>query len=124
MTPVMVSLNLWLLVVLQVEEIHFQGEEIDEVHSATSCYFVSHRSYSTTGRDETKTNNRQISVPDNVARPSKVLKTEPPDTDDFPGFEVDQNGYMHVYTDGACENNGRVGAKAGIGVWFADNHPL
>ena len=112
------------LVVLQVEEIHFQGEEIDEVHSAMSCYFVSHRSYSTTGRDETKTNKRKISVPDKVAGPSKVLKIEPPDTDDFTEFVVDQNGYVHVYTDGACENNGRAGAKAGIGVWFADNHPL
>jgi len=113
---------------LQVEEIHFQGEEIDEVHSIMSCYFVSHRSYSTTSRDETKTNKRKISVPDTVARPLKVLKIEPPDTDDkvddFPGFEVDQNGYVHVYTDGACENNGRAGAKAGIGVWFADHHPL
>jgi hypothetical protein len=93
-----------------------------------SCYFVYHRSYSTTARDETKTNKRKISVSDEVAGPSKVLKIEPPDTDDktddFPGFEVDQNGYVHVYTDGACENNGRVGAKAGIGVWFADNHPL
>ncbi|XP_044257007.1 ribonuclease H1 isoform X2 [Tribolium madens] len=32
--------------------------------------------------------------------------------------------YVIVYTDGACENNGRWGAKAGIGVWFGDNHPL
>lgn len=89
---------------------------------------TSARSYSTTSRDETKTNKRKISVPDTVARPLKVLKIEPPDTDDkvddLPGFEVDQNGYVHVYTDGACENNGRVGAKAGIGVWFADHHPL
>jgi hypothetical protein len=92
-----------------------------------SCYFVFHRSYSTTGRDETKTNKRKLSVPD-IAGPLKVLKIEPPDTYDkpcdFPGFEVDQNGYVHVYTDGACENNGRAGARAGIGVWFADNHPL
>lgn len=85
---------------------------------------TSARSYSTTGRDKTKSSKRKISVPNEVAGPSKVLKIEPPDTDDFPGFEVDQNGYVHVYTDGACENNGRVGARAGIGVWFADNHPL
>lgn len=71
-------------------------------------------------------------MPGTEAGPSKVLKVEPPDADDktyskkdvFPGFEVDENGYVHVYTDGACENNGRVGARAGIGVWFADNHPL
>lgn len=86
------------------------------------------RSYSTSGADETRTNKRKISVPDKETGPSKVLKVEPPDTDEktdvFPGFEVDQNGYVHVYTDGACENNGKVGARAGIGVWFADNHPL
>lgn len=29
-----------------------------------------------------------------------------------------------MYTDGACENNGRAGAKAGIGVWFGENHAL
>jgi hypothetical protein len=96
-----------------------------------SCYFVSHRSYSTASRDETKTNKRKISARDKEAGPSKVLKVEPPDADDkmdskifLPGFEVDQNGYVHVYTDGACENNGRAGARAGIGIWFADDHPL
>lgn len=28
-----------------------------------------------------------------------------------------------VYVDGACENNGRANAKAGIGVWFGSNDP-
>jgi ribonuclease HI len=36
----------------------------------------------------------------------------------------ENNGYVVVYTDGACENNGKPGAKAGIGVWFGNNHPL
>lgn len=128
MPQMMVSPTSWLLVVLNIEEIHFQGRETDEVHSAMSCYFVSYRLYSTTGSDKTRTNKRKICVTDTEAGASKVLKVEPPDTNDkagdFPGFEVDQNGYVHVYTDGACQNNGRVGAKAGIGVWFADNHPL
>ncbi len=26
----------------------------------------------------------------------------------------------YVYTDGACSNNGRAGAKAGIGIWFGE----
>ena len=34
------------------------------------------------------------------------------------------DGFVVVYTDGACENNGRKGAKAGIGVWFGENNPL
>ncbi|CAL8233982.1 unnamed protein product [Boreogadus saida] len=29
-----------------------------------------------------------------------------------------------VYTDGCCSNNGRKGAKAGIGVYWGPNHPL
>lgn len=35
-----------------------------------------------------------------------------------------ENGYVVVYTDGACENNGKSNAKAGIGVWFSDGNPL
>jgi hypothetical protein len=88
-----------------------------------SCYFVFHRSYSTAGSTKRKCSSSDESGP------SKVVKVEPPDSDyendsKSSGFEMDTNGYVHVYTDGACANNGRVGARAGIGVWFADNHPL
>lgn len=37
---------------------------------------------------------------------------------------ADVNDYVVVYTDGACLNNGKPNAKAGIGVWFGDNNPL
>jgi ribonuclease HI len=30
----------------------------------------------------------------------------------------------YVYTDGACSNNGRPNAKAGIGIYFSENNPL
>lgn len=33
-------------------------------------------------------------------------------------------GYVVVYTDGSCLNNGKPDAKAGIGVWFGANNPL
>lgn len=33
-------------------------------------------------------------------------------------------GFVKVYTDGACTKNGKMGAKAGIGVWFNEDHPL
>ncbi|KAJ8925002.1 hypothetical protein NQ315_001167 [Exocentrus adspersus] len=46
---------------------------------------------------------------------SKKLKTV--------NFNKDDD-YVVVYTDGACENNGKANAKAGIGVWFGDAHPL
>lgn len=39
-------------------------------------------------------------------------------------YDIDSNGYVNVYTDGACSSNGKKKAKAGIGVWFGDNHPL
>ncbi|KAF5272782.1 hypothetical protein FQA39_LY07809 [Lamprigera yunnana] len=37
---------------------------------------------------------------------------------------VRESGFVVVFTDGACENNGKKNARAGIGVWFDDNHPL
>lgn len=39
-------------------------------------------------------------------------------------FNKDENGFVIVYTDGACERNGQKNAKAGLGVWFGPNHPL
>lgn len=39
------------------------------------------------------------------------------------GFLVNPFGAVVAYTDGACTNNGKAGAKAGIGVWFNHNHP-
>ena len=34
------------------------------------------------------------------------------------GFQVDGDGFVIVYTDGACFRNGQPDAQAGIGVWF------
>jgi ribonuclease HI len=35
-----------------------------------------------------------------------------------------RNGdYVVCYTDGACLGNGQYGARAGIGVYFGDDHP-
>ncbi|KPU77043.1 uncharacterized protein Dana_GF28124 [Drosophila ananassae] len=39
-------------------------------------------------------------------------------------FEIDAEGYVIVYTDGSCINNGRPGACAGYGVYFGPNHKL
>ncbi|RZF44959.1 hypothetical protein LSTR_LSTR001920 [Laodelphax striatellus] len=43
---------------------------------------------------------------------------------DASGFLISPDGVVIVYTDGACSNNGRSGARAGIGVWFNHSHPL
>lgn len=39
-------------------------------------------------------------------------------------FLEDADGFVHVYTDGSCEGNGRDNAVAGLGVYFAEGHPL
>ena len=39
-------------------------------------------------------------------------------------YIVDKDGYVNVYTDGACSSNGRDNSRAGIGVWFGDKHPM
>lgn len=39
-------------------------------------------------------------------------------------FLEDAAGFVHVYTDGSCEGNGKFAAAAGLGVYFNDNHSL
>lgn len=39
-------------------------------------------------------------------------------------FQEDSKGYVHVYTDGSCEGNGKSTAVAGLGVYFGENHAL
>lgn len=39
-------------------------------------------------------------------------------------FLEDDKGFVHVYTDGSCENNGNSNAIAGYGVYFGENHAL
>lgn len=43
---------------------------------------------------------------------------------DYIGFTIDKDDYVLVYTDGACISNGTENAKAGIGIWFGDGHPM
>ena len=35
----------------------------------------------------------------------------------------DESSFQVVYTDGACEGNGKAGARAGIGVYWGPDHP-
>ncbi len=43
---------------------------------------------------------------------------------DLSQFTTDEEGYVVVFTDGACSKNGNRGARAGVGVWFGDGHSL
>jgi len=41
------------------------------------------------------------------------------------GFKFSvEDGYTQVWTDGACPNNGKGGARAGIGVYWGEGHKL
>ena len=39
-------------------------------------------------------------------------------------FQEDEHGFVHVYTDGSCINNGQKNPSAGLGVYFGEDHPL
>lgn len=39
-------------------------------------------------------------------------------------FLEDEDGYVHVFTDGSCEGNGTKKAVAGLGVYFGEGHAL
>lgn len=41
----------------------------------------------------------------------------------YSGSKFDESDAVIVYTDGACINNGKEGATAGIGVFWGENHP-
>ena len=62
-----------------------------------------------------------------VFRRSKEAKfrIQPDDpVDPSTAFTVNHEGFTEVYTDGACPNNGKGGARAGVGVWWGAAHPL
>lgn len=39
-------------------------------------------------------------------------------------FYVDDDGFVQVFTDGSCFENGKKGAKAGAGVYFGPGHQM
>jgi len=62
--------------------------------------------------------------PRNTPTASTAASTVASKTTNENGFTLDDEGFVTVYTDGSCENNGRPNARAGYGVWWADGHPL
>ncbi|KAK3914624.1 Ribonuclease H1 [Frankliniella fusca] len=74
------------------------------------------RQYSTTALKRMKPSDDRVEIIDSFSEES---------SNDVQ-FKVDSENYVVVYTDGACSKNGAglENAKAGIGVWFNDGHPL
>lgn len=62
-----------------------------------------------------KSNRKTILIEPQAERSSNLNKDN---------FETDEDGFVKVYTDGACSSNGRNGAKAGLGVYWGDGHPM
>lgn len=57
------------------------------------------------------------------------IKYEPPEPTQeklYSGhkFNEDSKGFVHVYTDGSCESNGKYTAAAGLGVFYGVNHKM
>ncbi|KAK2586250.1 hypothetical protein KPH14_001506 [Odynerus spinipes] len=72
---------------------------------------------------EAKTKKRKLES-ENETEPVKIAKQNACDTSSQnTSYIIDKDGYVNVYTDGACSSNGTRGARAGLGVWFGDNHP-
>lgn len=62
------------------------------------------------------------------SEPRRTKLIEPPQPkrrrSDNNNFNKDNEGYVEVYTDGACSANGRLGARAGLGVYWGEGHFL
>lgn len=59
----------------------------------------------------------------------RSIKFDPPEptTEKVYGglkFNEDSQGFVHVFTDGSCESNGKWAAAAGYGVYFGEDHAL
>ncbi|XP_062406220.1 ribonuclease H1 isoform X2 [Sardina pilchardus] len=62
-----------------------------------------------------------------AAKRVKAAEDKPQNTSPAPAEKTDftyMGDAVVVYTDGCCEGNGKVGARAGIGVYWGPNHPL
>nr|XP_046230050.1 ribonuclease H1 isoform X2 [Scatophagus argus]XP_046230051.1 ribonuclease H1 isoform X2 [Scatophagus argus] len=57
------------------------------------------------------------------SHPKRVKQSESSSSESADGFTYMGDAVV-VYTDGCCSANGRVGARAGIGVYWGHNHPL
>lgn len=80
-------------------------------------------------RNRTKPQNPQNSLrTKNAPHPLRIKMTLPQRTSlktyGNYQFQEDDKGFVHVYTDGSCENNGKKSAVAGFGVYFDEDHPL
>lgn len=74
--------------------------------------------------EDTPSKRIKESVKDTVKSPTKGP------SDNLCSSSASADGFTYmgdavvVYTDGCCSANGRVGARAGIGVYWGHNHPL
>ncbi|GFN94536.1 ribonuclease h1 [Plakobranchus ocellatus] len=71
----------------------------------------------------TKRNFSTLSSNPKAERDSKRIKRNKTNTAAFTGAKFEEEDGVHVYTDGGCFDNGRNGARAGIGVYWDCDDP-
>ncbi|XP_024885117.1 ribonuclease H1-like isoform X1 [Temnothorax curvispinosus] len=104
------------------KQLYLLGDKQSVVAPTKLFASVSKRTLSTNDNtNEQSSKKRKIAsdISDNCLSSAQCLNQ-----DDKADFIVDEDGYVDVFTDGACSSNGYKEARAGIGVWFRDNHPL
>lgn len=71
-----------------------------------------------TGKENQENLNDKFRVPSNLKLVKDFKRFQ-----NIHGFRVDEESFVHVYTDGSCFENGKRRAQAGFGVFFDQGHP-
>ncbi|XP_071856331.1 ribonuclease H1 [Bombus fervidus] len=100
---------------------HEKANKENEVKDALPTITKRQRSNKGTDSDTEQSSSKKLKTTDSTKYENLCINKV---NDLTQNFIVDSDGFVNVYTDGACTGNGKKNAKAGIGVWFGDNHPL
>lgn len=103
------------------DEIFMSLEEYPD-KATTSKKALKSTSTKTATKSKASTNEHKRKDPRSI----KYEEPEPTTATFYGGFEFQQDskGFVHVYTDGSCESNGKWAAAAGLGVYYGEKHPL
>lgn len=104
-----------------IQELSERNEKLTTDIAATTSGSIKKRSADSSlvfGDESTPTKNKKPNADDTSPSKGQMKKYGKY------WFVEDADGYVQVYTDGSCENNGRPNAIAGLGVFFNDGHAL
>lgn len=100
----------------------FECDSDDEI-------FMSLEEYPDKATTSKKASKTKPAINEPKSKDPRSIKYEPPEPTTATvykdiEFQQDSKGFVHVYTDGSCESNGKWAAAAGLGVYYGENHPL